>query len=512
MKFERTKNATRNIFFGMALKIYQILVPFLMRTAMIYLLGVEYLGLDSLFTSILSVLNLAELGIGSAMVYSMYRPIIRDDGKTICALMNLYKLYYRIIGAVVLAGGLILCPFVPKLIASDLPSDVNIYVLYLLNLGTTVLSYWLFAYKNCLLQAHQRSDVISKVSLLVHTARYILQFILLFVTHNYYFYLIVSLASQAAVNIFTAVAANRMYPNYQPTGKLDEGTKKDINHRIRDLFTAKIGAVVVDSVDTIVISAFLGLTVLAIYQNYFYILTAITGMINVIMTSCLAGIGNSIATESREKNYSDLKTFTFLIVWIGGLCTALLLTLFQPFVDLWVGKEYMFEFSAVICFCVYFFIKQINTLLNIYKDAAGMWHEDRFRPLVTAAANLTMNLIMVQFWGIYGILLSTVLSMLLVGMPWILKNIFTVIFRKKDLKNYLMTMGLYVTVVVFACALCALVCRFFPGQGIVILILRMLLTLVVCNGIFLLAFHRTKAFRKSMSLLKGMMKGKLKKH
>lgn len=512
MKFERTKNATRNIFFGMALKIYQILVPFLMRTAMIYLLGVEYLGLDSLFTSILSVLNLAELGIGSAMVYSMYRPIIRDDGKTICALMNLYKLYYRIIGAVVLAGGLILCPFLPKLIASDLPSNVNLYVLYLLNLGTTVLSYWLFAYKNCLLQAHQRSDVISKVSLLVHTARYILQFVLLFVTHNYYFYLIVSLASQAAVNIFTAVAANRMYPNYQPDGKLDENTKKDINHRIRDLFTAKIGAVVVDSVDTIVISAFLGLTVLAIYQNYFYILTAITGMINVIMTSCLAGIGNSIATESREKNYSDLKTFTFLIVWLGGLCTALLLTLFQPFVELWVGKEYMFEFSAVICFCVYFFLKQINTLLNLYKDAAGMWHEDRFRPLVTAAANLTMNLIMVQFWGIYGILLSTVLSMLLVGMPWILKNIFTVIFRKEELKNYLVTMGLYVTVVVLACALCALACRFLPGQGVVLLILRMVLTFLVCNGIFLLAFHRTKAFRKSMLLLKVMMKGKLKKH
>lgn len=505
MKFERTKNASRNIVFGMALKIYQIIVPFLMRTAMIYLLGMEYLGLDSLFSSILSVLNLAELGVGSAMVYSMYRPIIRDDGKTICALMNLYKLYYRIIGTIVLVSGLILCPFIPKLIASDMPDGINIYVLYLLNLGTTVLSYWLFAYKNCLLQAHQRSDVISKVSILAHTARYVLQFVILFVAHNYYLYLIVALASQAAINIFTALAANRMYPQYQPSGKLDGETKNDINHRIRDLFTAKIGAVVVDSVDTIVISAFLGLTVLAIYQNYFYILTAITGIINVIMTSCLAGIGNSIAMESKGKNYGDLKTFTFLIVWIGGLCTALLLTMFQPFVELWVGKENMFAFPAVVCFCVYFFIKQLNTLLNLYKDAAGMWHEDRFRPLATAAANLVMNLIMVQFWGIYGVLLSTVLSMVLIGMPWILKNIFSVIFQKSDLKKYLLWLGGYLLVVAAACALCSFLCHLLPFEGVLLLVLRMLLTLLVCNAVFFIAFHKSSDFKKCIGLLKGIV-------
>ena len=179
MQFNRTKNATRNIIFGLLQRVYQLLVPFVMRTAMIYWLGVEYLGLDGLFTSILSVLNLAELGVGSAMVYSMYKPVAEEDHKTICALMNLYKIYYRIIGFIVLIGGLIICPFVPQLISGGLPKGLNIYVLFLLNLATTVLSYWLFSYKNSLLQAYQRADIVSKVTMIVNTVRYILQFVLL---------------------------------------------------------------------------------------------------------------------------------------------------------------------------------------------------------------------------------------------------------------------------------------------------------------------------------------------
>ena len=160
MKVERTKNATRNIAFGFALKIYQLAVPFLMRTAMIYFMGVQYLGLNSLFTSILQVLNLAELGVGGAMVYSMYKPIAEDDKATICALMRLYKKYYHVIGGIIAIAGIAITPLIPSLVKSDLPAGLNIYVLYLLNLAATVLSYWLFAYKNSLFQAHQRLSLI----------------------------------------------------------------------------------------------------------------------------------------------------------------------------------------------------------------------------------------------------------------------------------------------------------------------------------------------------------------
>lgn len=510
MKFDRTKNASRNIIFGLIQRIYQLVVPFLIRTAMIYWLGVEYLGLDGLFTSILSVLNLAELGVGSAMVYSMYKPVAEDDKVTICALMKLYKIYYRIIGFVVLIGGLFLCPFVPYLISGDLPDGMSVYILFLLNLSATVLSYWLFAYKNCLLNAYQRQDIISKVTIGVNTVRYIIQFVLLFVFHNYYYYLIVSLASQAGINIATALVVDHMFPGYKPIGNIAENDRKKINTRIKDLFTAKIGGVVVNSVDTLVISAFLGLTVLAIYQNYYYIITALLSIVNILIYSCTSGIGNSIITESREKNFNDLCTFTFLISIVACFCTACLLNIYQPFMKLWVkSDDLMLGFPAVICFCIYFFIVEINTLLNNYKDAAGIWHEDRFRPLITAFANLIMNLIMVQFWEIYGILLSTVFSMLLVGMPWLLYNLFTTVFECNMLKPYLKKLLFYVITTVVIILISSILCILSPLEGIAAITVYACICGVVTCIFFVILFRKTDEFKRSMTLINRMLGNKI---
>ena len=510
MKIERTKNASRNIVFGIVLRIYQIAVPFLMRTAMIYFMGVQYLGLNSLFTSILQVLNLAELGVGSAMVYSMYKPIADDDETTICALMQLYKLYYRVTGLVIAVVGLLLTPFIPNLINGDLPPELNIYVLYLLNLAVTVLSYWLFAYKNSLLQAHQRTDVTSKVTLVTNTIQYGLQFLVLITIKNYYVYVLVALVTQALTNIVTAFIATKMYPNYYPAGKLPRNQVKDINHKIRDLFTSKLGGVIVNSADTIVISAFLGLTILAIYQNYYYILTSVIGFIGIAFQSCTAGIGNSVIVESEEKNFADLKKFTFLIAWIAGFCTCCFLCLYQPFMEIWVGEDLMLSLAAVICFCIYYFIYEINQLLNTYKDAAGIWHEDRFRPLVTAIANLTMNLILVQFWGIYGVLLSTALSMLFVGMPWLLHNLFTVLFDKSKMIGYVRTLLKYTFVIVLSCVACYAVSIIFHFSALGNLVYRAVVCCILPNLIYFLIYHNTVEFAQCVQLIDKMTKNKLR--
>jgi len=510
MKIERTKNASRNMFFGSILKIYQLLVPFVMRTAMIYFLGVQYLGLNSLFSSVLQVLNLAELGVGSAMVYSMYKPIADDDTDTICALMRLYKIYYRIIGLVVCVAGLILLPFIPYLIKGEVPPDINVYILYVLNLGATVLSYWLFAYKNSILQAHQRTDMISKVMLVTETVKYILQFVILAIFHNYYLFVIVLLLSQVLTNIFTAFVANRMYPQYQAKGKLPREEIQQINRRIRDLFTSKIGAVIVNSADTIVISAFLGLNVLAVYQNYFYVITAVIGMNTIIFASVTAGIGNSIVVETKEKNFNDLRKFTFIIAWIAGICTSCFLCLFQPFMRLWVGKDLLLDYSIVICLGIYFFIYELNQLLNTYKDAAGIWHEDRFRPLVTALTNLTLNLISVQFIGLYGVVLSTVLSMLFVGMPWLLHNLFTTLFDKKYLVPYLKKLVRYVIVVFISCVITFPVCSLFHLPDILLIVVRLACCCIIPNIIFFLAYRNMEEFKLSVQLADKMTKGKIR--
>lgn len=505
----RTKNATKGIFWGGLMKIYMMVVPFLMRTVMIYFMGVQYLGLNSLFTSILQVLNLAELGIGSAMVFSMYKPIAEDDKDQINALLKLYRKYYRIVGLIIGLVGILLTPFIPRLISGDVPADINIYVLYLLNLSATVLTYWLFAYKNSLLQAHQRVDVSSIITLISNTIQYSIQLFVLIVLKNYYLYVIAILISQVINNILTAMIVGKMYPDYKPIGEMNKNDVKGINNRIKDLFTGKLGAVIINSADTIVISAFLGLTVLAIYQNYFYLITAVTGFMEIVFSSMLAGLGNSYIIETKEKNYSDLEKFTFIFCWLFGFCFCCFLCLYQPFMEIWVGKENMLNFSAVICFSIYFYVYEINRLLNTFKDAAGLWHEDRFRPLITALTNLTLNLVTVQIWGIYGVLLSTVISVIVVGMPWILYNIFTVYFNRSLAKKYIMQLLRYTgIVIVVACITYCTGMLVHIGQWGNFFI-RLIICLILPNVLFLLAYHKNSYFRLSIQLVDKMTKNKL---
>lgn len=288
MKLQKSKNSTRNILYGMLLKVYQMFMPFIMRTFIIYYLGVEFLGLNSLFNSILQVLNLAELGVGSAMVFSMYKPIADNDVDKLCALLNLYKKYYRIIGIIILTVGLAIVPILPELISGSLPEGVNLYVLYFLNLSATVLTYWLFAYKNSLLQAYQRTDVVSKVLIITDSFKYILQIISLIIFKDYYIYCLALLLCQIINNLMTAFCAKKRYPSLEPKGELPKNEQKVVNGKIKDLFTTKFATTLLSSGDTLVISAVLGLTVLAVYQNYFYLISAVLGCFTIIHTSITA--------------------------------------------------------------------------------------------------------------------------------------------------------------------------------------------------------------------------------
>ena len=500
IQMSRTKNAARNIIFGIGLKVFQILIPFVMRTAMIYYMGVQYLGLNSLFTSILQVLNLAELGVGSAMVYSMYKPIAEDDGERICALMKLYRTYYRIIGLVVGIIGIIILPFIPKLIKSDLPEDVNVYILYLLHLSATVFSYWLFAYKNSLLQAHQRNDVISKVTFIFETIKYAIQLLILIFLKNYYIYILVVLLTQIITNIATAVVVDKMFPNYKPIGKLPKEEQKQINCRIRDLFTAKFGSVILSSADTIVISAFLGLTVLAIYQNYYFIMNSVYSIVCVIFSSVVAGIGNSLIKETIDKNYADLKKFTFIINWIICFCCCCFLCLYQPFVELWVGKDLMLSDFYVILFVIYFYVCVMAMVWATIKDAAGMWHEDRFRPLIGAGVNLIINIVLVNFIGLPGILLSTILSYVLISMPWLLHNVFHLIYKRSP-KEYLLKLTEYMIITIVSCLCCTILCSLMNFTPLFQLIVNFVICVILSNGIQFVVFRKTPEFNDSKTMV-----------
>lgn len=505
----RTKNATRNIIFGMTLKIYQIIVPFLMRTAMIYFMGIEYLGLNSLFTSILQVLNLAELGVGSAMVYSMYKPIAEGDKDTICALLKLYKKYYFFIGLVIATIGIIITPLIPRLINGEVPGDINIYVLYILNLGATVITYWLYAYKSSLLQAHQRTDISSKVQLITTTAQYILQFLVLWLTKNYYLYVIAILFTQALANIVTAREATKIYPNYQAKGSLPKETTAAINQRIKDLFTAKLGAKIVNSADTIVISAFLGLTMLAMYQNYYFIMNSVMSILVIVFSSCLAGVGNSIVTENLEKNYNDFRVINFFINWVATVCMTYFATLYQPFIRMWVGEQYTFGNGVVILLCIYFYFVIIQQVIGMYKDAAGIWHQDRFRPLIAAFVNLTLNILLVRVCGIYAIVGSTIISYLVVAMPWMILNVFKYVF-KREWESYTKDLFLYFSVATICALSCNKISLFFVGlSDATLLLVGFIISTIVPNVVLWIIYRKNVYYTQMIDLVDKITKYKL---
>ena len=505
MKLDKLKNTKRNVIFGIGLKVYQILLPFIFRSIIVYTLSVEYLGLNSLFTSVLQVLNLAELGVGSAMVFSMYKPIAEDNEEKICSLMHLYKLYYRIIGIIILCVGLVITPFVPKLIDGDVPDDMNIYILYLLNLGATVLTYWLFAYRNSILQAYQRQDISSKVTIITDTIKYFLQLIALYVFHNYYYFVIAILLSQVINNILMAFISYKMYPQYNPSGTLSKDEKDTINHRIKDLFTSKLGGVIVNSADTIVISSFLGLEILAIYQNYYYVLNAVMAFVMILNNSVLAGIGNNMITKTIEENYKDFKLFIFIEMWLFGFCICCFSSLFQPFMTLWMGKNLLLSYPIVIMLCFYFMGYEYVMLMSVYKDAAGIWHEDRFRPLISGIANLILNLVLVRYIGLYGIVLSTILSVFLISAPWITKNVFGIIFGKENIWRFIGQIGLYIIVTIFDAICVNFVCLLININGVGGFVIKAVISIILSNLIMFAVFFKHPLFKESIVLVKRMI-------
>ena len=502
MKLDRTKNATRNIVFDGALEMMNMLFPFAIRSVMLHYLGTEYLGLNGLFKSLLMFLNLAELGVGSAMVFSMYKPIAEDDTFTICALLRLYRTLYRIIGLAIAAVGLLLMPVLRNLIKGDLPAGMNLYILYLMNLGNTVMTYWLFAYKSSLLQAHQRRDVISKVSLAIRLTEYVLKILILIYTRNYYLYLSVQLLCQLAVNLLTAVCATKMYPRYMPKGKLSKEKTLDIFHRVRDLFTSKLSATVFDAADTLVISAFMGLTALALYQNYYFIITALRMMLIVVLNACMAGVGNKLVMESKEANYRDLEKISLLFLWVLGVSSSMLLCMYQPFIRVWMGEDNMLAVGLVFCFVVYYYSMGANKLINMFKDAAGIWRVDRWRPLTAALVNLGLNLATVRWLGLYGVLLSSVFSIVFIQIPWLFRNLFREVFPRQRMGKYILLFCSVTTVSLISCGVSWFVCGLFTLDVWSTLFLNAVVSFLVPNLCCFAVYGRNPLFRESLLQLK----------
>lgn len=500
----RIKNAMVNTFFGFCVRLYLAVFPFIMRTVMLHTIGIGYLGLNGLFASVLQILSISELGISGAIVYSMYEPVAKGDKKTLCALLRLYRIVYGIIGLAVFLLGAAMLPILPKLISSEVPPDINIYVLYIMYLVATALSYAVFSYRCSLLEAYQHNYVINRINLVTMTIQFSLQIVFLILFKNYYIYILTQFSLQIVNQLAVYLAVRKRYPDLKPEGKIEKELVKSIFHKVKGLFFGKISGIILNTSDTIIISMFLGLTVLAVYQNYYFIITAIVGFLSAIITGSMAGIGNSLITETRETNYLGFRRLTFIMSWIVCVCTNCFLVLFQPFMKLWMGADKMLPMSMVILFCLYFFVIEYDQLLNLYKDSAGLWHEDRFRPLVTSLINLSLNLLTVKFIGLYGIVASTVVSILFVGIPWLLHNLSRYLFQRR-ISDYLLELAGYTALTVASCCISFFLARALSLEGLIALVVYGLTAVCVPTLLYLLIFGRSRFFRETLLLAKELL-------
>ena len=449
----RTVNAVRNIGWGLFNRLTAILLPFVTRTVLITQLGLDYAGLSGLFTSILTVLSLAELGIGNALVFSMYKPIAEGNESKVCALLNFYRKCYRIIGAITLAAGLCILPFLRFLIDGDVPADINIYYLFLIFLGNNVISYLLLGYKQSLLIAFQRTDYLSKVGTVLQFGNSLLQIIAISRIHSYYLYSLVMPLGTIVNNLILAYVTKKEYPQYQCRGELERSELTDLKKRLSGLFLQKLGGIVNDSADTIVISAFLGLTTLAMYQNYFFVVSSVMAMASIVMSSLTATVGNYVATESLADNYELFKKLNSIAVWLSGWCAICMFCMFQPFIELWLGVEYQFGYEMVLLFSLYFFSYHWCDALGLFQNATGLWWETRFIPAVAAGLNLTLNLLLVQVIGLAGVLLSTIIAMILIY-NFASSGVLFRVYFKSGLREYWSGQGKMLVLIIAAGALC----------------------------------------------------------
>lgn len=420
MKSNRLKNAMLNSSILATIQIVTVLLRFANQTIFIRVLGKQFLGLNGLFTNVLSFLAFAELGVGTSIVFSLYSPLANDNKKNIAALMNFIQKAYRYIGMTVGILGLATIPLLPYFIKDyhDVDHIVLYYVLYLAN---SVISYF-FTYKRSILIADQHEYISSINQFIFLVVQTILQIIFMFVVPNYAVYLIIAVFCTLFSNILISRAVDKRYPYlkmYQEE-RITSAEGLTIRNNVVGMVGSKIGSIVVRSTDNILLSAFLGLSIVGIYSNYLLIVTSVSGVINKLLSSVTASVGNLIVAGDRDRSFFVYKTHYLLnlfIVTISAVCFAVS---FNPFIKVWAGKSYLLPISVVIVIVINYFIDQLRQTNITFTSAYGLFVPNGKKSVLEAILNLSFSYTLLVFFklGISGVLLGTIITNIILNSWW----------------------------------------------------------------------------------------------
>ena len=483
----RLQATAKNAIVGINGQLFTYLLQFMSRTIFIHSLGSIYLGLNGLFSNILSILSLAELGIGYAITFSLYKPLADKNINKIQALMNLYKKTYHFIGVAVLIIGLALTPFLDYLII-DKPNIPNLSFIYLLFLVNSVSSYFL-SYKRAIIIADQKNYLVTINTNIFALLTIITQIVILLLSKSFVLYLLVQIVFSISSNIVISKKADKLYPYIKNNAQvmLDVESKADIVKKIKAMAYHKIGSIAVFGTDNILIASFVGIIYVGLYSNYLMLINVVNSFIGQILNSATASIGNLTASENVEKNFEVFhKLFfgTFLIYGFGSVC---LFTLINPFITLWVGSEYVFSTNLTLLIIINFYLSGMRQSVLTFRNALGLYYQDRYKPLFETVINLVASIILLKYYGLFGIFLGTMISTVSTSLwvePFILYKYYFKIMLWDYFKKYFIYLIVTISTGTLTYYISELIFINTWFSFVIICLLTIVLIMLVFSGIF----------------------------
>jgi O-antigen/teichoic acid export membrane protein len=413
--------------------------------------------------------------------------------------MNLYRKVYRIIGCVILSVGLILLPFIRSLIKGDLPTGIDIHIVYIIFLLNSVLSYWLFAYKNCLLTAYQKNNIYTKIQIVTSALMYISQIALLYCFKNYYIYAIIMPITTILNNVIVSYCVDKQFPQIKAAGRVTDAQFAQLKKNVVGMLFAKVSFTLRRIIGNIVVSAILGLYILGIYNNYFYITSALSAVVVIVIQSISAGIGNSLAMETVSKNARDFRLLRYVYMVLSFIIYCGLLAVLQPFMQMWAGKDLVFSDITMILFAILFLIEKTMDVPALYYDSLGLWWAGRWYCVLSAVGNTLLVIAGCYFYGVIGALIGGIVAVLLCAMPFQYYYVNKYYFQRRTIYDCATVLLQLVVFILLGAIDYIIVNRIEIADNAILTILVRGICGIVFGGMLLyITMCRTKIFRDSL--------------
>lgn len=503
----------RNTLFGVSGQLISQLLAFVYRTVFIYYLNSNFLGVQGLFSNILSLLSIAELGIGNALTFSMYKPLAQKDIRKVQALMGYYEKTYHFIAGVVAIVGLSLTPFLDFFI-KDVPKEItHLQLIYFLYVFDSVASYCL-VYKQSIIKADQKTYICTLYTNMFTIIRYFIQMLLLILFKDggektFIYILAVQVLFTFATNLFLSAKATKLYPYIKEKKKerLKVAERKEINSKIRAMMMHKIGSVVVNATDNLLISKFVGLLEVGLYSNYRLLINMVTGLVQQFSQAIVPSIGNLVSLKSVKKSKEIYDRLDLLNYFIYGFCSVCFFTLINPFIEIWVGKEYLFSTRLVAVIVLNFYLNGMRQNVLAFRNALGLFWNDRYKPIIESIINLIASIILAKIYGILGIFLGTLISTLTTS-AWVEPYILYKHYFKDKIIKYWIRYIIQFLIIIIQCTVLYFIGEFIFRASLFSFILLTIICMFFSVIVFFVVYFHTQEFKYLFTNIVKLVKRK----